>query len=875
MNDNKLGQNEVFEERLNRHMDELKWLFMELYPGQEAVFWELCEGLRQYYAERGEDLRDLDLARQADSGWYQNNHMLGMMLYVDAFAGNLQGLCEKLSYFENSGVNYLHLMSLLDCPEVGADGGYAISDYRKVRSDLGTMEDLRELARECHAKDICLCLDFVMNHTSDKHEWAMKAKAGEVGYEYRYLIYDDYYTPDFYDKTVPEALPTTAPGNFTWNADLGKVVMTTFHSNQWDLNYGNPVVLSEMIYNMLNLANQGIDIIRLDSFPYIWKQIGTNCRNLPQVHNIVRIIRIITEIVCPGILLLGEVAMDPDKIESYFGTIEKPEFHMLYNTTAMTSLWNTVATGDTHLLRKQLDNIIAVPKEFTFQNYLRSHDEIRWRLDYEWLSNFSIEEAPHKQYLNDFFTGVFPNSFARGELFNDTSEQEDYARLCGTTASLCGIEKAEFEGDEEALQRAIRLDLTLHACMMSQTGIPVIYSGDEIGQVNDYSYKEDENRKGDSRNLHRGAFRWDLEELRHTEGTMQQKMYDGIRRLERFRSDFSVFGPDAEMRTLDTWDDAILGISRYIESEQLVALFNFSGEDRTAWIDEGDEIYIDTTSGQRMKAKNIPVPAYGFCWLLRSDKDANEQFKRTEMLIGREQMEKLFGARVAVFGLGGVGGYVVEALARSGIGTLDLIDPDKIENTNLNRQILATWPTVGQYKVDAAMERILQINPNAQVHTSRTFFLPETADQFDFSAYDYIVDAIDTVTGKVELAVQAVRAGTPIISCMGAGNRMEASAFEVADVYETSVCPMARVMRRELKKRGIEGLKVVYSSEPVAESMEEEAGFDTEDAKIAEPVAPDVADTSAQTKKTPGSNAFAPGAAGLILAGEVVKDLIK
>ncbi len=223
-----------------------------------------------------------------------------------------------------------------------------------------------------------------------------------------------------------------------------------------------------------------------------------------------------------------------------------------------------------------------------------------------------------------------------------------------------------------------------------------------------------------------------------------------------------------------------------------------------------------------------------------------EQFTRTEMLLGQEKMEKLFAARVAVFGLGGVGGYTVETLARSGIGTLDLIDPDKVDVTNLNRQILADWNTIGQYKVDIAETRIRAINPDAAVNTYKAFFLPDTADQFDFTCYDYVVDAIDTVTGKLELAERALAADTPIISCMGAGNRMDASAFEVADIYETSVCPMARVMRRELKKRGIERLKVVYSREPAIDSGQQQ---------------------------TPGSNAFVPGAAGLILAGEVVRDL--
>ncbi|MCD8195935.1 MAG: tRNA threonylcarbamoyladenosine dehydratase [Lachnospiraceae bacterium] len=246
-----------------------------------------------------------------------------------------------------------------------------------------------------------------------------------------------------------------------------------------------------------------------------------------------------------------------------------------------------------------------------------------------------------------------------------------------------------------------------------------------------------------------------------------------------------------------------------------------------------------------------------------------DQFSRTRLLLGEVGMEKLLGARVAVFGLGGVGGYTVEALARSGVGALDLIDDDRVCLTNLNRQILAIHGTIGEYKTDVARERILAINPDAQVRVYRTFYGPETEGEFDFSHYDYVVDAIDTVTGKIELVLQAERSGTPIISCMGAGNKLDASAFEVADIYETSVCPLARVMRRELKKRGIKKLKVVYSKESPLTPTEEMTG-DGEDDGICSPEADG---KRALWRQTPGSTAFVPAVAGLILAGEVVRDL--
>ena len=245
------------------------------------------------------------------------------------------------------------------------------------------------------------------------------------------------------------------------------------------------------------------------------------------------------------------------------------------------------------------------------------------------------------------------------------------------------------------------------------------------------------------------------------------------------------------------------------------------------------------------------------------------QFSRTELLLGHDNMEKLKNARVAVFGIGGVGGFTVEALARSGVGTLDLIDDDKVCLTNINRQIIATRKTIGQYKVDAAKERVLDINPDTVVNTYKTFFVPDTADEFDFASYDYVVDAIDTVTGKIMLVEAAQKAGTPIISSMGAGNKLDPTAFEVADIYKTSVCPLAKVMRRELKKRGIKKLKVVYSKENALTPIDE-----TEISCRSHCICPPgSARTCTQRRQIPGSTAFVPSVVGLIIAGEVIKDL--
>jgi amylosucrase len=537
-----------------------------------------------------------------------------MLMYVSAFAGNLAGVRDKLDYIQDCGVNYLHLMPLLESPVGRSDGGYAVADFRKVQPELGTMEDLAALAGDCHDRGIAVCLDFVMNHTSEDHEWARRAKAGEKDYQARYFFYDSWEIPNAYEQTVPQVFPTTAPGNFTWCPEAGKVVMTTFYPYQWDLNYMNPTVFNDMTDNMLNLCNHGVDIIRLDAVPYIWKALGTPCRNLPQVHTLVRIMRMVCEIVCPGTLLLGEVVMEPSKVVPYFGTVEKPECHMLYNVTTMATLWHTVATKDVRLLAHQMRQVFALPHEYTFLNYLRCHDDIGWGLDYGFLRQFCQEEVAHKRFLNDYLTGKWEGSTARGELYNDDPRLGD-ARLCGTTASLCGVEAALESGNRAALTAALRLDTMLHAFMFTLSGVPVLYSGDEIAQENDESYHDDPIKKDDSRYLHRGNMDWKKAEKRTKKTTPEGRMFAALRQLEEIRGKYNVFDAAGDTWLLDTGNDHVLGIGRYWRGEQLLALFNFSDEPQKAWVRD-DKTYTDLISGKEGDAGTVRLEAGGFRWLL-------------------------------------------------------------------------------------------------------------------------------------------------------------------------------------------------------------------------------------------------------------------
>ena len=563
----------IFQDRMAKKTDELRWLYMELY-GNDSMFFELCDQLHRFYEERSSTLKALDQKREADPGWYKKNDMLGMMFYIDNFAGNMKGVESKLDYLEKNNVNYIHLMPFLDTPKGRSDGGYAVADFRKVQENLGTMDDLEALAGACHKKGISLCMDFVMNHTSEDHEWAKKARQGDGEYMSRYFFYDNSYIPSLYEKTVPQVFPTTAPGNFTWLPEIGHYVMTTFYPYQWDLNYGNPRVFNEMMYNFLFLANKGIDVIRIDAVPYIWKELNTPCRNLPQVHTIVRMMRLISEIVCPGVILLGEVVMEPEKVVPYFGTVEKPECHMLYNVTTMATTWHTVATRDVRLLKKQLDIVNGLPKDYVFLNYLRCHDDIGWGLDEAAENRFDIDPQKHKEYLYHFYAGDFPGSWAKGELYNYDPATGD-ARSCGTTASLCGVEQALESGDVIALDYAVRRDLMLHSVMAFLQGFPMLNSGDEIAQLNGWDYKSDPNRADDSRNLHRSAFNWQNAKQRTQKGTLPNKLWQGMEELRKMRAD-ECFAPDAWVTTWDTHNPGVLALVRKHGEETLVGLFNFT-----------------------------------------------------------------------------------------------------------------------------------------------------------------------------------------------------------------------------------------------------------------------------------------------------------
>jgi amylosucrase len=586
-----------YTDRLNKYKKEIESILLALY-GKASLFSELEILLKKRFDQRSSSLKELDEYRLENPTWYIDSNMLGITMYTDLFAGSLKGIITKIPYLKELGITYLHLMPILKMPKDMNDGGYAVDSLKDVDSKFGTNEDLAQLASELRKAGISLCLDFVMNHTSSTHPWAIKAKEGDLEAKQKYTFYKDRKIPDYYDSIVPEVFPSTAPGNFTYVKELDEWVLTSFYPFQWDLNYANYKVLFEIIDSMLVLANLGNEIFRLDAVPYIWKKLGTKCRNLNQVHKIVRLIRIVMEIVCPSIVLKGEVVMAPNELAAYFGTPEKPECHLLYNAALMANLWDSLASQDIRLLNHQLNSILSLPSHCHFVNYIRCHDDIGWALDPQEQYNMGQDPIEHKKFVYNFFSGNFPGSYSKGELYNYDPISQD-ARSCGTTASFCGIEKALELNNSSDLDKAIQRDLLMHAMMYSLEGFPLLSSGDEIGQLNDYSYKKDPLRVEDQRNVHRSKFNWDKAELRFDKNSYQGRIFDNLKYFLQLKSSNICFDKDAVVTTWDSHNNKVLIIRRVKDNEELLCVFSLSDTDERFYTDCLIGDYFDLFSNKR------------------------------------------------------------------------------------------------------------------------------------------------------------------------------------------------------------------------------------------------------------------------------------
>ncbi len=496
-----------FYTRLGANFYAIHSLFHHLYGHREDFkqqMIKLVEVMASRYIERSADLEQHDMAREQDHNWFLSQKWVGMALYADGFASNLEGVKQHLPYLQELGINLIHIMPMLVCPEGASDGGYAVSNFRDIDPRVGSLEELTKLADSMRKRDMLLTLDVVVNHTSDEHEWARRARSGEKKYQNYYYIFPDRDVPDMFEETMPEIFPETSPGNFTWDEQMGKWVMTVFNSYQWDLNYSNPGVFIEMVDVILFWANRGADIVRLDAVAFLWKKIGTICQNEREAHLILQMMKDCCQVTAPGVLFIAEAIVAPFEITKYFGedAVIAKECEIAYNATFMALLWDTIATKNAKLLNQ---GILSLPNKLdraTWLNYIRCHDDIGLGFDDADIVRAGYEPKAHRRFLLDWFTGKYADSEARGQPFGVNSKTGD-ARISGSLASLVGLEAALDAGNDEAIDNAVKRILLLHGMILSFGGIPLLYYGDEVGTLNDCSFQSDARKAGDNRWMHR------------------------------------------------------------------------------------------------------------------------------------------------------------------------------------------------------------------------------------------------------------------------------------------------------------------------------------------------------------------------------------
>ncbi len=618
------AQWQTFEARLDEHFPPLFDLLLGLYGAQYDFFYHLeaiLSTAADAFIARPATLKTLDVTRPRT--WFQSEQMIGGVCYVDLYAGTLAGIRERIPYFKELGLTYLHLMPLFRCPPDHNDGGYAVSSFREVTPSLGTMPELAALADELRADEISLVLDLVFNHTSDEHDWALRAKAGDPDYQDFYWMFPDRTLPDAYERTLREIFPEQAPGSFTFVPTLGKWVWTTFNTFQWDLNYANPAVFNQMLSEMLFLANQGVEVLRLDAVAFIWKQMGTPCENLPPAHHIIAAFNRLVRIAAPALIFKSEAIVHPDEVIKYIGD----ECEISYNPTLMALLWEALATRQVRLLRHSMAKRFALPPGTAWVNYIRVHDDIGWSFADEDAAELAINGYNHRVFLNAFYTGRFEGSFARGLPFQFNPQTGDM-RICGMAASLAGLEQAQEDANpaNAAEERALGVGrlLLIEMITLAAGGIPLLYLNDELGLLNDYRYRHDPAKADDSRWVHRPPFDATAWAQRTDPATVAGQIYAPLHHLIDLRKAHPAFAADGKAAWLDAANEHILAFERTHAGETILILANFSEYVQTVetrFLPPADphRRLRDLVMGEEFAAApTITLPPYGFLWLLYS-----------------------------------------------------------------------------------------------------------------------------------------------------------------------------------------------------------------------------------------------------------------
>jgi amylosucrase len=573
------GEDNMFFTRFIANATAIDALFREIYgyhPGYEDFFSRLLHLIVTSYINRPAELKQRDEEKESKGNWFLSNEITGMSLYVDRFCGNLRDLEKKLDYFKRLGVNFLHLMPVFESPEGESDGGYAVSDFRRVDKRFGTLQQLQSLQKKMQQENMYLMLDIVLNHTSHQHEWAIKAKKGDKKYQEYFYIFKDRLLPDQYDKTMPEIFPESSPGNFTYSREMKKWVMTVFHHYQWDLNYTNPAVFLEMLDTIFFYANLGVDILRIDAPAFIWKQPGTSCQNLPQAHSLLRLIKQCAQVTSPGMALLGEAIVSPKEIMKYFGTglYAAKECDFAYNATHMALQWDALATADTKVMLAAQHEIMQKPYGTSWITYTRCHDDIGLGYDDYMIRQAGFNPFEHRRFLKDYYSGNHSNTPAKGALFSVNPKTND-ARISGSLASLCGLEKAIEAKDDAAVDFAILRIVLMQAHSFFIGGIPMIFYGDEAGYTNDYSYLDDPGKSYDNRWMHRPLIDWNKNNNINKQGTIEQRIFSATQKLINLRRKIFSVGDYKNLTWLTPHNIHVAGYLRTFEGQKLYCLFNF------------------------------------------------------------------------------------------------------------------------------------------------------------------------------------------------------------------------------------------------------------------------------------------------------------
>ncbi len=568
----------VFATRLKRYWPDLLTGLTGAYPDHAPeMAYRLVEIAAHNFRQRPADLRLLDLRRHADPQWFQHQQMLGYAAYADRFAGDLRGVADKVDYLADLGVTYLHLMPLLKPRPGPNDGGYAVMDYRAVREDLGTVEDLRALAATLRSRGISLTLDLVLNHVAAEHEWAVNARAGDPFYRRYFHMFADRELPDAYERTLPEVFPDFAPGNFTFDEESFSWVWTTFNSWQWDLNWHNPDVFYEFADLILWLANLGVECLRLDAIAFLYKRMGTSCQNQPEVHAITQALRAVAHIAAPALVFKAEAIVGPSELAAYLGVGKHAGkvSDMAYQNSLMVQIWSALASKDTRLFCAALNRFPAKPPTTVWATYLRCHDDIGWAIDDVDAVAVGLNGFGHRRFLGEFYAGLYPMSDARGLIFQENLATGD-RRTSGTTASLLGIEAALNSGDERHLDLSIRRYLLAYYIVLGFGGLPLIYMGDELALRNYYDFVDDPEHADDNRWVHRPPMRWDLAQRRHDYGTVEHRVWHGLRHAIGVRSALPSMDGSIESEILDPVNPAVLVLLRRAPGQTMVGVYNLS-----------------------------------------------------------------------------------------------------------------------------------------------------------------------------------------------------------------------------------------------------------------------------------------------------------